>query len=146
MEVSSGDTLESTRVISGAAREAEGAENTGPSAKPFRPQSGGGPGVTALVGSPAECFFQPIIVLHFEKKLSLCCYSVQSFKSMLPIQYKLLQVFKNVRRKAASRHHAAAAHTAVVVVVGRVQFPQLVLSDLSNQCVEGVLHSLSCLG
>lgn len=70
MELSSGDTLESTRVISGAAREAEGAENTGPSAKPFKAvRSGGGPGVTALVGSPRRVFLSIDYCPPFWKKV-----------------------------------------------------------------------------
>lgn len=42
----------------------------------------------------------------------------------------------------ASRYHTATAHTVLAALVGWIQLPQFMLSDLSNQCVEGILYSL----
>ena len=41
-----------------------------------------------------------------------------------------------------SRHHTATAQTVLAALVRGVELPQLVLSDLSDQRVEGILHSL----
>lgn len=43
----------------------------------------------------------------------------------------------------ASRYHTATAHTVLTALIRWVQLPQLMLSDLPYQCVEGVLDSLS---
>lgn len=43
----------------------------------------------------------------------------------------------------ASRYHTATAHTVLTTLIRWVQLSQLMLSNLPNQCVEGILHSLS---
>lgn len=41
-----------------------------------------------------------------------------------------------------SWYHAATAHTVLTALIRWVQLSQLMLSDLPNQCVEGIFYSL----
>lgn len=42
----------------------------------------------------------------------------------------------------ASGEHTLAAHAAGATLIRRVQLPQLMLPNLTHQCVEGILYSL----
>lgn len=53
---------------------------------------------------------------------------------------KKRNVWTNV--SPVSRYHTATAHTVLTALIRWVQLPQLMLSDLPNQCVEGILYSL----
>lgn len=80
----------------------------------------------------------------FEKSLRFTSDLVALFKSMLPL--RPVAFFLHMHLSAPSRYHTATAHTVLTALIRRVQLPQLMLSDLPDQRVEGIFHSLSRFG